>query len=217
MNRICQCDQYYSPCPLKLFACTSYLVPPPSRVVSKYKNHCYNKATWRPSLHKCQHWEAVGKCLFSDGFFPSPRFPFLCFPFLSQPFPFPAPLVQPPISRSRILPPPLVHVHHHHHHAPFSLFYSSTSHPLWSQHSVAGILQSMFWKCCSDPSIVMLKHLPLRRSCFHCQHSHRTERVGSVRCRGNIGSSGPHKDQPGLLRVSKKWLGACKDNVWVIN
>ena len=166
------------------------------------KNHCYDKATWWPRLHKCQHWEAVGKCLFSDGFFPSPRFPFLCFPFLSQPFPFPAPLVQPPISRSRILPPPLVHVHHHHHHAPFSLFYSSTSHPLWSQHSVAGILQSMFWKCCSDPSIVMLKHLPLRRSCFHSQHSHRTERVGSVRCRGNIGSSGPHKDQP-----SRSWVG----------
>ena len=84
------------------------------------------------------------------------------------------------------------------------------------------ILQSMFWKCCSDPSIVMLKHLPLRRNCFHSQHSHRTQRVGSVRCRGNIGSSGPHKDQPsrswvGLLRVSKKWLGACQDNVSVIN
>ena len=61
------------------------------------------------------------------------------------------------------------------------------------------------WNCCAILFIIIrvflssceISNLRVRRSCFHCQHSRRTERVCNVHCRGNILSSCPHKDQPG--------------------
>ena len=166
------------PCPLKLAACTSQLIIPPPTSCCAIKSD-NNKVTWQLSFGTCQYLEAGGKCLFSAVFFL----------FLTSQSPI---LLSISSFQLRILPyPPSLSPHLRH--LPFFSFRSYSSQHLQPLYIGAGILHinGLVWygkvlQDCKCVIILISLHLPVRRNCFHFQHSHHIERVCSALCHGNI-------------------------------
>ena len=185
-----------SPCPLKLFACTSYLVPPPSKVHACCCCCCYDKVWYLVTeLAQVPTFRGCWQVSFLRWFLP------LSVPVstISHPRPcsllpgenFPASIFFPnPPSSTR--PRPFFPL----------LILDESSSVVTTQcrwHSAINIQQcflpqSKYWShwLSSD----MIKDLPVRRNCFHSQHSRRIEMVCNVHCRDNIVSSCPYKGPP---------------------